>query len=263
MESMGKKPRRRRSFTAEFKAEIVELCQRGDRSVGQVAKDFDLTETAVREWVRQAERDAGTGGRGPDQRRAAGAGRAAAGEQAAARGRGHPQAGDGFLREGDPVNCYPFIEAEKSRRRNVKRACELLKVSRSAYYAARGAEPSDRAAQDAELAAQVQAVHQESKGRYGSPRVHAELRRQGQAALPQAGRPADARRPGCGPGGEAVEEDHHPGPGRRRAGGPDPPGLHRRRLQAEHPLVRRHHLHPDLGGLALPISYVESRRVGP
>jgi transposase len=61
MESMGKKrPRRRRSFTVQFKAEIVELCQRGDRSVGQVAKDFDLTETAVREWVKQAERDAGT-----------------------------------------------------------------------------------------------------------------------------------------------------------------------------------------------------------
>ena len=60
MESMGKRPRPRRSFTAEFKAEIVELCQRGDRSVGQVAKDFDLTETAVREWVRQAELDAGT-----------------------------------------------------------------------------------------------------------------------------------------------------------------------------------------------------------
>jgi transposase len=61
MESMGKRPRRRRSFTPEFKAEIVELCQRGDRTVGQVAKDFDLTETAVREWVRQAERHAGTG----------------------------------------------------------------------------------------------------------------------------------------------------------------------------------------------------------
>ncbi|MFI9843809.1 transposase [Nonomuraea sp. NPDC051941] len=57
---MGKKkPRPRRSFTPEFKAEIVELCQRGDRSVGQVAKDFDLTETAVRQWVRQAEVDTG------------------------------------------------------------------------------------------------------------------------------------------------------------------------------------------------------------
>ena len=62
MESMERrKPRPRRSFTPAFKAEIVELCQRGDRSIGQVARDFDLTETAVREWVRQAERDAGTG----------------------------------------------------------------------------------------------------------------------------------------------------------------------------------------------------------
>jgi transposase len=61
MESMGRKKRRpRRSFTPEFKAEIVELCQRGDRSVRQVAVDFDLTETAVRQWVVQAERDAGT-----------------------------------------------------------------------------------------------------------------------------------------------------------------------------------------------------------
>src|SRR2546423_11371361 len=60
MESMGrKKPRPRRSFTPEFKAEIVELCRRGDRSVGQVAVDFDLTETAVREWVKQADIDDG------------------------------------------------------------------------------------------------------------------------------------------------------------------------------------------------------------
>ena len=62
METMERKqPRARRSFTPEFKAEIVELCQRGDRSVGRVARDFDLTKTAVREWVRQAERDAGSG----------------------------------------------------------------------------------------------------------------------------------------------------------------------------------------------------------
>ena len=54
-----KKPRPRRSFTAEFKADIVERCRRGDRTIGQVARDFDLTETAVREWVRQADVDAG------------------------------------------------------------------------------------------------------------------------------------------------------------------------------------------------------------
>ena len=60
METMGKKrPRRRRSFTPEFKAEIVDACRRGDRSIGQVARDFDLTETAVRSWVKQADVDAG------------------------------------------------------------------------------------------------------------------------------------------------------------------------------------------------------------
>jgi transposase len=65
METMERrKPRARRSFTPEFKAEIVELCQRGDRSIGRVARDFDLTETAVREWVRQAEQDAETRGDG-------------------------------------------------------------------------------------------------------------------------------------------------------------------------------------------------------
>lgn len=61
METMArKKPRPRRSFTPEFKADIVERCRAGDRTVGQVAKDFDLTETAVREWVKQAERDEGS-----------------------------------------------------------------------------------------------------------------------------------------------------------------------------------------------------------
>ncbi len=57
METM--EPRPRRAFTDEFKADIVERCLKGDCSVGQVAKDFDLTETAVRAWVRQAETDAG------------------------------------------------------------------------------------------------------------------------------------------------------------------------------------------------------------
>ena len=60
METMAKrKTRPRRSFTPEFKAEIVERCRAGDRSIGQVARDFDLTETAVRAWVQQAEVDAG------------------------------------------------------------------------------------------------------------------------------------------------------------------------------------------------------------
>jgi transposase InsO family protein len=76
------------------------------------------------------------------------------------------------------VNIYRFIEAEKACRRNVKRACELLKVSRAAFYQ-HLAGPSRRDQADAGLTREIQAVHQESKGRYGAPRVHAGLRRQG------------------------------------------------------------------------------------
>jgi len=61
METMERKrPRPRRAFTHEFKADIVERCLKGDRSVAQVAHDFDLTVSAVRTWVKQAEVDAGT-----------------------------------------------------------------------------------------------------------------------------------------------------------------------------------------------------------
>jgi transposase-like protein len=52
--------RKRRSFTAEFKADAVKLVQAG-RSAGDVARELDLTETALREWVKRAEVDAGKG----------------------------------------------------------------------------------------------------------------------------------------------------------------------------------------------------------
>jgi transposase len=56
--------RKRRAFTAEFKADAVRLCRAGDRSIPQVAKDLGLTETALREWVKRAEADAGAPGEG-------------------------------------------------------------------------------------------------------------------------------------------------------------------------------------------------------
>lgn len=68
METMDRKrPRPHGSITPEFKAEIVEHCGRADRSIGQAARDFDLTEPAVKALVTQADVDAGDrpGGSGP------------------------------------------------------------------------------------------------------------------------------------------------------------------------------------------------------
>jgi transposase InsO family protein len=76
------------------------------------------------------------------------------------------------------VTVYRFIEAEKAGRRNVARACVLLKVSRAAFCQ-HLAGPSRRDRAGAGLTEQIRAVHEESRGRYGAPRVHAELRRRG------------------------------------------------------------------------------------
>ena len=51
--------RPRRSFTAEYKAEVVALYRTTDKSLSEIAKELDLTPSAVERWVRQAEVDAG------------------------------------------------------------------------------------------------------------------------------------------------------------------------------------------------------------
>ncbi len=73
------------------------------------------------------------------------------------------------------MNVYPFIGAEQASRRNVKRACELMKVSRSAYYQHTRGDRSPRRQVDQTLTGRITAVHEASNGTYGAPRVHAEL----------------------------------------------------------------------------------------
>ena len=67
------------------------------------------------------------------------------------------------------MNVYRFIEAEKAQQRTLKRACELLEVSRAAYYAHRAGTPSARQRTDEELTEHIRRAHQASKGCYGAP----------------------------------------------------------------------------------------------
>ncbi|MET9977628.1 IS3 family transposase [Streptomyces microflavus] len=77
------------------------------------------------------------------------------------------------------MTVHPFIEAEKRAGHSVKRACELMKVSRTAFYARRSGLPDPRAVRDAELTKQITEVHARSRGTYGAPRVHAVIMREG------------------------------------------------------------------------------------
>jgi transposase len=59
METMGNGRRARRSFSDEYKAEVVELCRTSGKPIAQVCRDLGISETAVRRWIAQAEIDAG------------------------------------------------------------------------------------------------------------------------------------------------------------------------------------------------------------
>ena len=73
---------------------------------------------------------------------------------------------------------YRFV-LEHERRFPVLVACRVLNVSRSGYYAWRGRQPSKRSRDDQELSERIRVAFQRARGRYGSPRVHAELKAQG------------------------------------------------------------------------------------
>ena len=57
--------------------------------------------------------------------------------------------------------------------------CRLYGVTRAGYYAWRARERSERERQNETLAAEIRAVHAESRGTYGSPRVHRALHKRG------------------------------------------------------------------------------------
>jgi HTH-like domain len=57
--------------------------------------------------------------------------------------------------------------------------CEFLRVSRSGYYTYLRHQPSQRERENGALVKVIKNIHQQSKQRYGSPRIHAELKQQG------------------------------------------------------------------------------------
>ena len=83
------------------------------------------------------------------------------------------------------TSCYQFITAATGHHA-IALLCRVLKVSRSGYSAWRDRPPSARLQADQRLTERIRQVHQASRGTYGSPRVHVDLRASGER---------------CGPGG--------------------------------------------------------------
>jgi len=71
------------------------------------------------------------------------------------------------------VRMYAFVEREKAYH-SVRALCRELGVSPSGYWAWRQRGPAPRERADAQVSARIRAIHQQSRGTYGAPRIHAE-----------------------------------------------------------------------------------------
>jgi len=73
---------------------------------------------------------------------------------------------------------YTFIH-EHAKEYPVRRLCQVLEVAESGYYAWRGGPISEHQQADEQLLHEIQAIYQQHRRLYGSPRIHAELKKRG------------------------------------------------------------------------------------
>ena len=128
-------PRTRPPYPEEFKREAIELVRLTGKSIRQAAKDLGISEVSLRNWVKQADADAGERPGGLTQRRARGAGAAASREPDAADGARDPEKSRGLLRQRDRRavgELFSFIAAEKANY-PVAVMCRALEVNRTSF----------------------------------------------------------------------------------------------------------------------------------
>ncbi len=164
----------------EFRRRAVELARQRDKPVAQIAADLGISDSCLRRWMENS--DVADGRReglsGSEREELVAAAQGAAG---GADGGGDPQARERLLRQGERapkrVTC-PLVAELAATGHDVTWACRLLGLPRSSYYAwqARTAAPTPEDLDETYAANVVFDIHTASRGAYGAPRVHAELR---------------------------------------------------------------------------------------
>ena len=172
------KPRRlRRQFDDEFKASAVRLVLDEGKSVGLGGSGPGSDRVGAPQLGRSRPRRSDEGTDGPDNGGTRGAPPPPQGESGAADRAGDSKKSRGLLREAPSVK-FAWIAAEKADF-PVAKLCRVLDVSLSGFYAWQTRPDSTHACRDRQLRVLIRASHEASRGAYGSPRIHRDLRDQG------------------------------------------------------------------------------------
>ncbi|MGC9671592.1 IS3 family transposase [Planosporangium sp. 12N6] len=171
-------------YTDEFKRDAVELVRSSGRAINDVARELGVCHETLRNWVRKDRPATAPGGDGRALSVADKDAEIARLRAEVAELRVEKEilrkAAAYFQGDGSVTSRFRFISTHRAAY-GVKRLCRVLAVSRSGFYRWLAAEPDRTARQQADdaLLAEIRAIHAESGGSYGSPRVTVELRERG------------------------------------------------------------------------------------
>ncbi|MGH9892419.1 MAG: IS3 family transposase [bacterium] len=174
---MGEK---RGTYPEEFRRQMVELVRAG-RTPQELSREFEPSAQAIRNWVRQEERDVGRRHDGLTSQEREELRRLRRENRRLKLEREILFKSSGLVRSGDrndPRQVFGFVRANQAGY-PVSTLCRVLEVSASGYYAWEKRGPSARALSDAALLAKIREIHSRSRETYGTPRIHAELEAEG------------------------------------------------------------------------------------
>ncbi|MHB1438659.1 MAG: IS3 family transposase [Vulcanimicrobiaceae bacterium] len=166
-----------RTYPADFRLKIVELARAG-RTPDDLAVEFKLARQTVRNWIKQADLDAGRRGDGLTS---------AEREELAKLRKENRQLkiereilgkSRGLVRTRDRFDTTPVFEFVKAHQAlwPIVTQCRVLDVSPSGFYAWRKRPPSARHRADVVLGDRIEVLHRASRETYGRPRIQADLR---------------------------------------------------------------------------------------
>ncbi|HTX52752.1 MAG TPA: IS3 family transposase [Candidatus Baltobacteraceae bacterium] len=164
-------------YAPEFRRQMVEL-HRAGRSFAELATEFGCTSWSIRQWVKQADRDRGRGDGGLTSAEREELARLRRENRKLLQERDILSKAGGLVCERearDTEALFGFVKANQATQ-PVRLMCRLLRVSASGFYAWQERPMSARRRADIGLAARIHEIYRRSKGRYGSPNIHAELK---------------------------------------------------------------------------------------
>ncbi|MFI6761196.1 IS3 family transposase [Micromonospora sp. NPDC050417] len=164
-----------RSYPPEFRRKVLDLLKAG-RSVADLVRDLQISDQTIYTWRRQELIDTGQlpGTTSKDHAELVAARRRIA--ELETELAVHCRAAELLKEAVPPKDRYATIKAMASEGFPVDVCCRVLNVSVSGYYAWRNRPPSARVLRQAWLTERIGQIHATSRGVYGAPRVHAELR---------------------------------------------------------------------------------------